>query len=109
MIEKIAAPLVVVMMAVAGIYAFSAHPSGGITGAIIATGQDNSYDCFDTDGDDQYTAGITASDFYPEGFAKDSCVGNDVLEYYCTEDGPAVRGVSCTYGCFAEACRRQLE
>ena len=101
MVEKVLVPLAVVMMAAAAIYAFSAHPSAGITGAAVAGGE---YDCVDSDNNDPFTAGIIVSDIYPEGFAKDTCVGNDLLEYYCSGSDPAVRAVSCPRGCIADAC-----
>ena len=101
MAEKILAPLVVVMMAAAVIYAFSAHPSAGITGAAVTTGE---YGCVDSDNNNPFVAGITASDVYPEGFAKDTCVGNDLLEYYCSGSDPDLRTVTCANGCMADAC-----
>ena len=32
------------------------------------------------------------------------CVGDDLLEYYCDEDGPDVQIFDCPYGCDLGIC-----
>ena len=101
MVERILVPLVLVMIAAAAIYAFANHPSLGVTGASVS----NQISCTDTDNGDPYTAGVTISEIYPDGRAQDTCVGNDLLEYYCSGGEPEIRAVSCSNSCVAGACR----
>ena len=104
MVERSLVTWVVLMMAVGGLYAFDSYnDAGGVTGLVVNTAS-GSVDCTDSDNNNQYVAGVTSSSLYDRGYAEDSCVGNDLLEYYCSEDGPSVRGVSCLRGCSAGAC-----
>ncbi|MAG16003.1 hypothetical protein CMO88_02995, partial [Candidatus Woesearchaeota archaeon] len=61
-------------------------------------------DCSDTDNNNPSVAGITSSEIYANGYSEDTCVGNDLLEFYCGSNGPDVRAVNCINGCFAGAC-----
>ncbi len=100
MVEKKLAPLVVLMMLVAGIYAFDQYyDAGGVTGFAVNSAQGAS--CSETDGNNPRVAGITSYDSLQ---TEDACVGNELLEFYCSEKGPDVRAVSCRNGCFAGAC-----
>jgi hypothetical protein len=94
---------VVLMMAIAGMYAFDTYyDAGGVTGLVVNTA--SGADCRDSDNHDPYAAGITTSSIYPNGYAEDACVGNDLLEFYCSGSGPDAVGVRCPKGCFAGAC-----
>ncbi len=100
MVEKKLVPLVVFMMLVAGIYAFDQYyNASGITGFVVNTAQDAS--CSETDDNNPLVAGIMSYDTLQ---SEDACVGDDLLEFHCSEDGPDVRAVSCLNGCFAGAC-----
>lgn len=104
MAERTLVPLVVLMMALAGIYAFDSYYSAaGVTGYAVNSAA-GIYDCSDTDSNNPYVAGITSSGIYANGYAEDVCVGSDLLEFYCSSSGPTVRGVRCSSGCFAGAC-----
>lgn len=103
MVEKKLVPLVVLMMAIAGIYAFDLYyDAGGVTGFVVNSAQGTS--CSETDGNNPDVTGVTTSDVYAAGQSEDVCVGNDLLEFYCSENEPDVRAVSCQNGCFAGAC-----
>ncbi len=100
MVEKKLVPLVVLMMMIAGIYAFDLYyDAGGVTGFAVNSAQ--GAPCSETDGNNPKVAGITSYDLFQ---TEDACVGNDLLEFYCSEKGPDVRAVSCLNGCFAGAC-----
>ncbi len=100
MVEKKLVPWVALMMAIAGIYAFDLYyDAGGVTGFVVNSAQGVS--CSETDGNNPSVAGVTS---YGSGQAEDACVGNDLLEFYCSESGADVRAVSCQNGCFAGAC-----
>ncbi len=100
MVEKKLVPLVVLMMLVAGIYAFDQYyDAGGVTGLAVNSAQ--GAPCSETDGNNPKVAGITSYDSLQ---AEDACAGNDLLESYCSENGPDVRAVSCWNGCLAGAC-----
>jgi len=94
---------VIAMMVLAGLYAFDVYyDAAGVTGFVVNSAVE--IDCSDSDGGDSYAAGVTSSSIYPDGYAEDVCVGNDLLEFYCGGNGPDVRAVSCPKGCFAGAC-----
>ena|SRR3989338_7925924 len=94
--EKYLVPMVLIMMAAAMLYAADTYnANAGITGLAVAEA------CSDSDSNDAYALGITIS----ENFEKeDLCAGNDLLEFYCTQDGPSVRAVHCQNGCMNGAC-----
>ena len=95
--------MVVAMMIVAGIYAFDLYyDAAGITGLVVNTAA--GVGCSDADNNDPYSAGLASSSIYAEGYIEDTCVGNDLLEFYCSGEGPDVRAVRCPKGCFAGAC-----
>ncbi len=101
--ERKLVPWVVLMMVVAGIYAFdNYYNAGGITGFAVNSAQGAS--CSETDNNNPNVPGITTSEIYASGQAEDTCVGDDLLEFYCSEKGPDIRAVSCVNGCFAGAC-----
>ena len=102
MAERWLAPVVVLMILVAGVYGFDTYYGPlGPTGFIINTAQ---IDCSETDSNDPSTAGRTYSPIYENGYETDQCVGNDLLEFYCGNDGPDARAVNCQNGCEAGAC-----
>ncbi|MBI2664917.1 hypothetical protein HYX10_06280 [Candidatus Woesearchaeota archaeon] len=91
---------VIAMMLIAGIHAFDTYyEAGGATGYAVA-----GVDCNDADGGNPNIAGFTESSIYSNGFAADTCVGDDLLEFYCSGKGPDVRAVKCAKGCYAGAC-----
>jgi len=103
MVERTLVSLVLVMMVVAGLHAFdNYYDAGGVTGYAVNTAL--GYDCSDTDNNNPSVAGITSSEIYANGYSEDTCVGNDLLEFYCGSNGPDVRAVNCINGCFAGAC-----
>ena len=104
MAERVLGPVVVMMLLVAGIYGFDVYnQNGGITGFVVNTEQ--APPCSETDSnDDPSTRGTVSSPIYEGGQETDRCVGDDLLEFYCGENGPEVRGVTCQFGCFEGAC-----
>jgi len=107
MAERTLVPLVVFMMAIAGLVAFDSYYSAaGLTGYAINTANtvSKSVDCSDSDNNNHLVAGLTYSSIYESGYQEDVCVGNDLLEYYCDGSGPNVRAVSCFFGCTEGAC-----
>ena len=100
--ERKLIPFVVLMMALAGLFAFdNYYAAAGVTGAVVHAG---AYSCSDTDNGDPYGQGITSSELYEDGFTQDRCVGDDLLEFYCTDDGPDVAIINCPRGCSEGAC-----
>ena len=92
---------VVLMMVFAGLYGFDLYyESGGVTGYVVNT----AVDCSDADNNNPYVAGVTSSSIYEDGYEEDTCVGDDLLEYYCAANGPDVRAVHCSRGCTAGTC-----
>jgi len=103
MVEKKLKIWVIAMMVVAGIYGFDTYfDAAGVTGYVVNSAI--SSDCTDSDNNDIYATGITSSEIYANGYAEDTCAGDDLLEFYCSSKGPDVRAVHCNYGCFAGAC-----
>lgn len=104
MAEKWLVPLVVLMMGIGVLYAFDEYyAASGPTGFVVNTASGQSI-CSDTDNNDPGTVGVTISDIYEGGQAQDTCVGSDLLEYYCGPDGADVRVVNCQRGCSFGAC-----
>lgn len=105
MAERWLVPLVVMMMGISGLYAFDQFygAAGPTTGFAVNT-QMAAATCSDSDSNDPKVPGVTISEIYESGAADDTCVGSDLLEYYCTETGPDVRKVSCRNGCSFGAC-----
>ncbi len=98
--ERKLVPWVVLMMVVAGLYAFDQYyDAGGVTGFAVNSAQ--GAPCSETDSNNPGVPGVTS---YGSGELKDACVGDDLLEFYCSEKGPDVRAISCANGCFAGAC-----
>jgi len=105
MVERRLKIAVMAMMLLAGLYAFDLYyGAAGITGYTINSAA-NIYDCSESDDNIATIAGITTSDLYESGYAEDTCVGDTLLEYFCTDKGPDVRIVNCPTGCFAGACQ----
>ncbi len=104
MAERYLIPLVVLMMGITGLYAFdSYHNASGPTGFVVNTAS-GEVACSDADGNDASVVGVTSSEIYERGFAEDTCVGSDLLEYYCNDNGPDIRIVNCPRGCSYGAC-----
>jgi hypothetical protein len=100
MSERMMIPVVVIMMALAMLFAFDNYSTAGISGYATASG----IDCSDSDGNNDLVSGVTSSSIYANGYEQDRCVGDDLLEFYCGQNGPDVRIVNCYFGCSAGAC-----
>lgn len=104
MVERTLVPLVIGMMVIAGLYGFDQYyENAGISGNVVYNA-DSVGDCRDTDNGDIYVTGVAISEF-ADLEETDRCVGDDLIEYYCSDHGFDTAVVTCRDGCDAGSCR----